>query len=377
MGPRPIACLQALGAEGCLSQRQPCRTSATDRFASRRGVALAAVVVALFAAAFLMAAAFFLAFTERRMGSAAVELVEALANAESAVQRRLATWDRGALNTLATGQTVVDSSGGSAGRPAAITEVRSLGGEGGRRVFLVTAVATAPGGRARRRAGLLVRLVLPELPGFPPITASEWSDGGGGLRSALARSAPWPPREVPCAEPVGPSVPEEHAAWDGARLDLWEGFFSRWEEIADKRLPPGRYAGLRPSSSGGACLASDPRNWGAPLDRRSPCAEYLPVVYSPGDLELAGGAGQGVLAVVGDLTVRSGFSFYGVVIVRGRLVAHGAGGRFMGKIWVGDLGGESMERITVARSRCAVDRAVLAAAFPAPFRERAWLGAGR
>ncbi len=334
-------------------------------------MALAVTVVALFAAAFLVSGVFFLAFTERRMGRGAVEMVEALANAESAVQRRLATWDRGALNTMPVGLTVVDSSGGSAGRPPATTEVRRLGG----RVFLITAVAGARSGRARRRVGLLVRLVLPELPGFPPLPAP--APVAGGPRSELDRSAPRSVGGAPCDESRGPRAHEEEAAWDGDRPDLWRAALSHWEAIANKPLPPRRYVGLRPSSSGGACLASDPRNWGAPLDRRSSCADYLPVIYSPGDLEVAGGAGQGVLVVVGDLTVRSGFSFYGVVIVRGRLVAQGVGGRFQGKIWVGDLDRESEERITVVRSHCAVDRAVLAAAFPAPLRERAWIGVGK
>jgi hypothetical protein len=373
MRPQQMAPAEELSGADRPHPRACPRASPSDRFASRRGVALAVTVVALFAAAFLVAGVFFLAFTERRMGRGAVEMVEALANAEGAVQRRLATWERGILNTMPVGRTVVDSSGGSAGHPRASTEVRRLGG----RVFLITAVAAGRGGRARRRAGLLVRLVLPELPGLPPLPAPELGAEAGGPRSGLDLSAPRSIGEAPCDEPRGASAPVEKAAWDGDRPDLWTAILSQWEAIADKPLPPGRYVGLRPSSLDGACLAPDPRNWGAPLDRRSPCAEYLPVIHAPGDLELAGGEGQGVLVVVGDLTVRSGFSFYGVVIVSGRLVAQGVGGRLQGRIWVRDLDRRSAERITVVHSPCAADRAVLAAAFPAPLRERAWIGARR
>jgi hypothetical protein len=337
---------------------------------SRRGVALAVAVVSLFAGGFLIAAVFFLAFTEVRMGRGAVEMVEALANAESAVQQRLATWDRQALNTLPVGRPVVGSRTGPAGSPAATSTVQRLG----RQVFLITGAAAGQSGGAYHRVGLLVSLVPPELPHTPPLPASE---GPALPRTVLD----WPTRLVPdaetCAVPNGARAERERPAGEADRPEVWNPDFSRWEAIATKPLAPGRYVNLSPSTAGNACRASDPRNWGAPLDERSPCADYLPVIYASGDLEIAGGAGQGVLLVVGNLTVRGGLSFYGVVIVGGSLRASGRGGRFLGAVWAGDVDRKSAGKVTVVRSICAQERALLAAALPVPLRERSWIGVGR
>jgi hypothetical protein len=336
-----------------------------EGLASRRGVALAIAVVSLFVGAFLIAAVFFLAFSEARMGRGSVEMVEALAKAERAAQQRLAAWDRQALNGLPVGRQVVDSGGRPSGAPAATTSVERLGG----RVFLITAAAVAQSGGAHHRVGLLVGLVPPELPHFfqLPLSRSELP------RPVLDWPMPLGTDGVTCTAPHW-ARPEHDR---GAGPEVGKVEFARWEAIATKPLVPGRYVSVGPSTAGDRCQVSDPRNWGAPVDSRSPCANYLPVIHVPGDLEIAGGAGQGVLLVVGNLTVRGGLSFYGVVIVGGSLRASGRGGRFLGAIWAGEVDRESAERITVARSICVRERALQAAALPVPLRERSWVGVDR
>jgi hypothetical protein len=76
---------------------------------------------------------------------------------------------------------------------------------------------------------------------------------------------------------------------------------------------------LAPAALAGTCQTSTAGNWGAPLDAAHPCASYFPLVHSPGDLNIGGGAGQGLLIVQGDLTLAAGVRFFGLALVTGRL----------------------------------------------------------
>ena len=94
-----------------------------------------------------------------------------------------------------------------------------------------------------------------------------------------------------------------------------------------------------PTTSAGGCLLTDSHNWGDP-SRLGACADHRPLIYSPGDLHMAGGAGQGVLVVAGDLTLTAGAHFAGVVLVGGRLRVVGGStlegqGRVGSDVWVG------------------------------------------
>ena len=77
-----------------------------------------------------------------------------------------------------------------------------------------------------------------------------------------------------------------------------------------------------PTSAAGVCQTSDPSNWGDPVGS-GPCTDYRPLLVTTGDLVVSGGAGQGVLAVLGDLTLAAGARFYGPVRVAGRLTVTG------------------------------------------------------
>lgn len=123
----------------------------------------------------------------------------------------------------------------------------------------------------------------------------------------------------------------------------------------------------------GACRTgtTEPTNWGDPR-RPSPCAGWLPVVRVRGDLDGPTGRGQGVLLVDGDLRLRGGFEFHGVVVVRGLLSAEGAGNRVVGALLAqgGAGGSHQLHAIQLRYSSCVV-RAALAAAGvlrPAPLR---------
>jgi hypothetical protein len=79
-----------------------------------------------------------------------------------------------------------------------------------------------------------------------------------------------------------------------------------------------------PASIGPVCDATAPTNWGAPLNPAHPCADYFPLIFAPGALHIRAGSGQGILVVGGDLTLDPGASFYGAILVLGRIDAAAA-----------------------------------------------------
>ena len=148
------------------------------------------------------------------------------------------------------------------------------------------------------------------------------------------------------------------------------------------RLAPAlRFAGdlpgahLRPSTdSTGACRAgaTDPVNWGDPA-RPAVCAEWQPLVHVRGHLDAPTGVGQGLLLVDGDLRLTGHFEFWGVVVVRGRLLASGAGNRIVGALLAGGGGGvHQLDALSVRYASCVVRAALLAGGVLRPVPERGW-----
>lgn len=115
-----------------------------------------------------------------------------------------------------------------------------------------------------------------------------------------------------------------------------------------------------------------PGNWGDPTHRMPaaggyPCEGYFPVIRFDGpELRLTDAVGQGILLVNGDLRIGSGVSFYGVAVVRGRVVATGGNSEFVGALIARDatLGGGpgSDGPVTFTYSTCAIAAALGSAA---------------
>jgi hypothetical protein len=130
-----------------------------------------------------------------------------------------------------------------------------------------------------------------------------------------------------------------------------------------------------PVNSGGNCTGSTVTNFGSPSD--SICADYLPVIFRDGNLTLSSGSvGQGILLVSGNLAM-AGVTFYGVIIVQGRVSMTGNNdiyGTLMSKNLSGgtqSLGGNS----TITYSSCAVNRAIAysTAGDGYPLETRGWV----
>jgi len=128
----------------------------------------------------------------------------------------------------------------------------------------------------------------------------------------------------------------------------------------------------------GSCKITDPDNWGDPIHATlpSPCEDYFPIIYAPGDLSLQNGIGQGILLVEGNLKVTGNFSFFGPVIVKGTLSTQGNGAHFNGGLMAANV---DLDPNTVAGnavinySSCALAKALNGAATPRPARVRPWV----
>jgi hypothetical protein len=124
-----------------------------------------------------------------------------------------------------------------------------------------------------------------------------------------------------------------------------------------------------PPAASGPCDYSAPDNWGAPLDPAHPCHDFFPLIAAAGPLAIGPGAGQGILLVNGDLTLLAGAVFYGAILVRGELRAHGGvvhGG-------VRTLAAGSPLDLRVHASDCALWRAF----HRSPALRKAWRPPGR
>jgi hypothetical protein len=98
------------------------------------------------------------------------------------------------------------------------------------------------------------------------------------------------------------------------------------------------------------------------------------LIYSPGDLVVDGGRGEGMLIVDGSLTLQAGFEFFGVVLVRGALFGGPGGGRITGAVLLAQQrdSASTLDGIAIDFSRCAVRKALLELARPVPIAERSW-----
>ncbi len=141
---------------------------------------------------------------------------------------------------------------------------------------------------------------------------------------------------------------------------------------ADLRYPGGTVlSDVGPAAwANGECGRSSLSVWGAPTAPGHPCFNFFPVIHAAGDLTVSSPmSGQGILLVDGDLVIRDGFEFYGVVLVGGTVTAGPGGGHVVGGVRAGALGSDT-SRVGMGGefrySGCAVERAVEGSKVQAP-----------
>ncbi|UCF19356.1 MAG: hypothetical protein JSU87_15725 [Gemmatimonadota bacterium] len=179
------------------------------------------------------------------------------------------------------------------------------------------------------------------------------------------------------AEVLG-NPPLDQDADTAGMFDFGDVSYGDMAADADIKLPGGTTIDdlnpARPSyNPDGSCDTSDPNNWGDPLNPGGACADWFPVIYVSGDLNLeANFRGQGILLVDGNLRAQGGFQFYGAVLVRGDLTSAGNFEFYGGvKARKSDM---SVGTSKIYYSACVLERTFSKsrAAKPQPLIERPW-----
>lgn len=325
---------------------------------------------------------------------------EALAAAEYGVERVAANAPIPAWRAMLPGST--DSAGPwTVGRASASVRVARLGDSANAIVQLVGvgAVGTIPGRSARRSSSLTLAISGATFapPGALTTTAPVTLGAGSLVEGADLPPAGWN-CPVPAPTLAGIVTPDASTVSTSACGSGCTGgappiaqslvasdtltYFAYGEltfvDLAATALRvPGTVTPAPSLDPSGACLTGDPTNWGDP-DRTAPpgaCESHFPVLYAPGDLHLAGGVGQGVLLVEGNLTVSGGARFVGLVVARGSVGAIGSGGRIEGAVLAASLGGATNDfsgPLSIVQSRCALRAAEQASERIRPVPFIAW-----
>lgn len=134
--------------------------------------------------------------------------------------------------------------------------------------------------------------------------------------------------------------------------------------------------------SGGVyeCNTSLQSNWGDPLNPGATCFHYFPMIHIQGDLILnSSAAGQGILLIDGDVTLKGGYQFYGIMIARGVVLTEGTGGHINGGLIAANVNGaqgRAAGSSLAQYSSCAAARAIRnsqGASRPSALTLRSWV----
>lgn len=133
-----------------------------------------------------------------------------------------------------------------------------------------------------------------------------------------------------------------------------------------------------PSLTGPAqCDTAAAANWGDPT-RTGACANRFVIVHARGDLTIDGGLGQGIVLGEGDVELRNGAQFFGLILARDDLLASVGPNRIWGAAIAGDSrrgnadGSVIAATSAVTYSSCAVEMSLLGSAPLRRRSQRAW-----
>ena len=373
---------------------------------NRNGVALFVALVAMTLVVAMIAGAWMIALREFRAARAGVRGESALDAAEAAANNAMSSWNPalalGLRDGGVLGPVAATYAGGASSSARLVKLSHSLFlslGDGERGV--------PPQALAHRAVALLLRLSRADAGGPAALTARDSVEvrvgatvGGGDVSppgwtgspscplatSAAGVESPDTSRvcDGSCASaPSGgitgsPSLQLNPAAFDSLRYlrfgdESWASLTAR----ANVTLPPGATIAPSPVLSGATCDPAVSSNWGDPAGG-SPCSSYFPVIWAQGDLHLAGGAGQGILLVDGDVSLGGGVDFVGIIVARDDVTSAGGGARVFGTVLAGDRSSATGDHtvldagVHLQYSSCAIDRATMGSSRLTRVRERHW-----
>jgi hypothetical protein len=377
----------------------------TPRLTDERGMALAVALFALVVIGMLVAGTFFSGRLEQQSGQNTFFVGQAAEAAEAGISDAIGNVKPTTLVTLTVGGTPADlgtiSLGSRVDASRQLSRLTSslflLRSTGSRRNAAGTALAT-------RSAGSLVRLVTPNLTVNGGLTAiGQITVTGNATVSGLDSTPPtWlaspavdcPPEtdkpgvlyngsltQTGSSTIRGNPATQSDPSLSSSNL-LGETTFEQLKALRTLELTS-NISGLAPALTAGTppdCDTTVENNWGAPLDKNSPCFNYFPIIYHYGNLSVSGaGLGQGILLVEGDLNVQGQISFFGPVIVTGTVDVRGTGSddvKFFGGIIASDVELDDSRlsgNATVLYSSCANRRALQGSGVVTRLSERGWV----
>jgi hypothetical protein len=372
----------------------------------RRGFALTVALIAIVIIGGLIVGVFFAATQEYRIGRNTVLQARSLTAAEYGLNDILSTgqWSKTWNNTSIPG-TLVTTKGYAPGDGSADTVRVTYLGNG---EFAVTSdgrVGTIAGAQARKRVGAIVALNFPAVSLLGALTTrGSTKIGGSSFINGVDDSVQHWNCPPPGAALPGIALADSTQVTTSGCNNLScvagspkiqqtplannDSTYTQFGNVSFQDLASGAYPsyatgstlnGMGPSYLGTTCNTSDRNNWGDPLRAAGPsayCANYYPVIYSNGDLQVTGGVGQGMLLVNGDLSVAGGFQFFGIVIVTGHLKTTGTGGHFTGGVLAQNVDLEQntvLGNAVITYSSCASSYAMKAIASPQLAAGRSWV----
>jgi hypothetical protein len=365
-------------------------------------MALGIVLIAIAVISVLIVGAYFSNIQEYRLGTNSLTQARAMTAAEYGHGAIYQTWNR-SWNAFRAGTTFVRPylPGDGSVDTVRITKLNNLS-------FLVTSEGRAgvgSRGGARRRAGMIVRLEVPQVKVLGAITTKGNLKIGGStaINGNDTSYAGWncPPAGVPVAGAVVPALSNLSSGGScGAGFACIKGsplvsissvaadtntYFNYggidWADLVamqDKAVS-GTLTNVGPSISAGSCNTADNKNWGDPARAATPgkCETYFPVIYAPGDVSINGNVGQGILLVNGNLSIQGGFSWYGPVIARGAVKLTGTGNHINGSVLAASVIDSTAPSLlsgnsAIQFSRCANNTALQRTAMPVKAPQRSW-----
>ena len=375
------------------------------------GFALPAAVLGLVVVGVLVTGGFFIARQEQRIGSASENGTQAFYVAERGIAEVVVDWDMQIYGADSNWSTVTVADTTDEGIwTVDVTKMTD-------RLFLLESMGEAPlaaamaGGAvsdhrtASRSVGMIARIVTANID--PPAALTTRGDvsirGTAEVHGEDTDPSGWgdvcenfEQRDktgvlVDTLSTVGttgsgnvtgvPAVEKSPDITDETFTQFGELTWTDLVQMADKKLPGGVYNGMTPTlNADGSCNTSDMMNWGDPSNPGAPCGTYFPIIYIGGTISVQSDAvGQGLLLVEGDVDLRGGFVWHGIIIAQGAFETQGSGNRVLGGVMASNALLED-ERLVggsiVQNSTCAVTRAILfnrALTRARPLAERSWI----
>lgn len=379
------------------------------RLTSRPGFALPVAIGSMVVIGMLIAGVFFTATQENRIGGNTLNQERAFRAAERGVNYVYGNWKNTTMNAMTVGATtsfIYDSMA-----TKGVTDTVQVTRLNNNTYWLLsTGVAgslTLPGG-ARHRTGMIVRVSPLTINFLGALTLrGDVSIGGSSYTSGVDQ----PPTGWPCP-PAGVTQPGlATSSMSNVNTQGCNGFtciagspsvlvtqavndtntYFTYNDGATWATLTGAaslaftgdqtFTSIQPSTDNGQCNTSDVTNWGDPnrATPAGPCESYFPIVYFAGTssttIHIAGGVGQGILLVDGNLVVDGGFTWYGPVIVRGSLTTQGTGAHFNGGVMAYDVNlnqNTVLGNATINYSGCANAAATSANALVRRMALRSW-----